>query len=260
MIFGIIEAVGKAYNALEEFSTVARDNTQSNKIYLDGNTIFIQEKLFNFCLKKIMPSDIYAQISSIKITDKDIRIIHRELGLLIAVPQTIEFGKDYSQLHYNLTYQHKIDSRNTGLLLAFTGALVGAICVSLTAGLFGFSIIGASAGFATGKYLSTKEFIGTNKTYYFASISDLVKVENLSETAFVQSFIDTPLDLSCDEKYILLELPDQTRIYLDLINTKIQDFIGQSFAEGSDFFSPAEMLGYTMSQRTKDIDDKSFDK
>ena len=69
----------------EEFSTVARDNTQSNKIYLDGNTIFIQEKLFNFCLKKIMPSDIYAQISSIKITDKDIRIIHRELGLLIAV-------------------------------------------------------------------------------------------------------------------------------------------------------------------------------
>ena len=87
-----------------------------------------------------------------------------------------------------------------------------------------------------------------------------MKVENLSETAFVQSFIDTPLDLSCNEKYILLELPDQTRIYLDLINTKIQDFIRQSFAEGSDFFSPAEMLGYTMSQRTKDIDDKSFDK
>lgn len=191
--------------------------------------LFLHQTLLKHYMKSSMPIEMFSQIRDICIEKNHIRVVHATLGVLIFTPQTIKFSNDSTVLNYDLTVQDKVEKRNRSLLASFSMALVGAVVVTASSGLLGYSIIGASLAYGAKISLETTEYVGINKNYYLAPIKNVLPSSQLSQSPLVAVLIDKPILLTCSTPHLIVELPETLKPYLSLIETNAIDFIKRDF-------------------------------
>jgi len=221
-------------------------NIKSKALYLDDNKVFIQENLTYYALSKILPKEQFEQIKSLTVKDGVIYIVHSLLGLIKIIPHSIEFKDEYTLFNYTMTIEEHVEQRNRKLLLGFCTVLVGGICLTLTSGLLGVGILAAGATYMAKAQLSHSEYIGVNKKYYMPSLLNIISDQSLTEVKFIQSFFNNPLAISCNSKYVVLNLSNVANNELMFIKEKIEEFLKLSFSENSNFLSIGEKIGYSI--------------
>ncbi len=191
--------------------------------------LFLHQTLLKHYMKSSMPIEMFSQIRDICIEKNHIRVVHATLGVLIFTPKTIEFSNDSTVLNYDLTVQDKVEKRNRSLLASFSMALVGAVVVTASSGLLGYSIIGAALAYGAKTSLETTEYIGINKNYYLAPLKNLLPSEQLNQSPLIAALIDKPIPLACDAPHLIVQLPEAIQPYVGLIKRNTIEFIKRDF-------------------------------
>lgn len=191
--------------------------------------LFLHQTLLKHYMKSSMPIEMFSQIRDICIEKNHIRVVHATLGVLIFTPKTIKLSNDSTVLNYDLTVQDKVEKRNRSLLASFSMALVGAVVVTASSGLLGYSIIGASLAYGAKTSLETTEYVGINKNYYLAPIKNVLPISQLNQSPLIAALMDKPISLACDTPYLIVELPEAIQPYLGLIERNAIDFVKRDF-------------------------------
>lgn len=198
-------------------------------ISVKEGSLFLHQTLLKHYIKSSMPTEMFSQISDICIEKNHIRVLHATLGVLIFTPKTIKFSNDSTVLNYDLTVQDKVDKRNRSLLASFSMALVGAVVVTASSGLLGYSIIGAALAYGAKTSLETTEYVGINKNYYLAPMKNVLPSSQLNQSPLLAALMDKPIPLACDISHLIVELPEAIQPYLGLVERNAIDFIKRDF-------------------------------
>jgi hypothetical protein len=241
-----VKSIEKIIEILPKDIMDENGNIKSKSLYLEDNNVFIQENLTHYALSKILPKEQFEQIKSLTVKDNVIYIVHSLLGLIKITPHSLEFKDEYTLFDYTMIIEQHVEQRNRKLLLGFCAVLVGGICLTLTSGLLGVGILAAGATYMAKAQLSHSEYIGVNKKYYMPSLLTIISDQSLTEVEFIKSFFNNPLSVSCNSKYIVLNLSNVANNDLMFIKEKIEEFLKLSFSENSSFLPIGEKFGYTI--------------
>lgn len=209
----------------EAVSSYKQEQKTIRLISVKEGRLFLHQTLLKHYMKSSMPTEMFSQISDICIEKNHIRVVHTTLGVLIFTPKTIKFSSVSTVLNYDLTVQDKVEKRNRSLLASFSMALVGAVVVTASSGLLGYSIIGAALAYGAKTSLETTEYVGINKNYYLAPLKNVLPSSQLNQSPLVAALIDKPIPLTCSTPHLIAELSETLQPYLSLIETNAIDFI-----------------------------------
>ena len=213
----------------EAVSSYKQEQKTIRLISVKEGRLFLHQTLLKHYMKSSMPTEMFSQISDICIEKNHIRVVHTILGVLIFTPKTIKFSSDSTVLNYDLTVQDKVEKRNRSLLASFSMALVGAVVVTASSGLLGYSIIGAALAYGAKTSLETTEYVGINKNYYLAPLKNVLPSEQLNQSPLIAVLMDKPILLACDAPHLIVEIPEAIQPYLALIERNAIEFIKRDF-------------------------------
>lgn len=194
-------------------------------ISVTSGSLHLHQTLLKYYMKSSMPTEMFSQISDICIEKNHIRIVHNTLGVFIFTPKTIKFSHDSTVLNYDLTVQEKVEKRNRSLLASFSMALVGAVVVTASSGLLGYSIIGTALAYGAKNALETNEYIGSNRNYYLSPIKNALPNSQLNQSSLIAALMNKPIPLTCYTNHLIIELPETILPFLGLIERRALDLI-----------------------------------
>lgn len=198
-------------------------------ISVTEGSLFLHQTLLKHYMKTSMPKEMFSQISDISIEENYIRVVHNTLGILIMKPKTIKFSNNSTVLNYDLTVQDKVEKRNRSLLASFSMAIIGALVVTASSGILGYSIIGTALAYGTKASLDTTDYVGANKNYYLAPIKNVLPSSQLNKSPLIAALMNKPILLACNKPHLIVKLPKTVQPYLGLIEKNAIDFIERDF-------------------------------
>lgn len=213
----------------EAVSSYKQEQKTIRLISVKEGRLFLHQTLLKHYMKSSMPTEMFSQVRDMCIEKNHIRVVHATLGVLIFTPNTIKFSNDSTVLNYDLTVQDKVEKRNRSLLASFSMALVGAVVVTASSGLLGYSIIGAALAYGAKTSLETTEYVGINKNYYLAPLKNVLPSEQLNQSPLIAVLMDKPILLACDAPHLIVEIPEAIQPYLALIERNAIEFIKRDF-------------------------------
>lgn len=197
-------------------------------IYLANNSVYMNENITKYALSKVLPQHLYNEITSFKIKDDQIYVIHSTLGLLKIKPHSLEFQDDMTLFKYDLTHENAVQNYNKKLLIGFCTMLLGGVCLGLSAGIFGAGILTLGTTYAIKAHIESKDLIGVEKIYYLPSVLNILSSQARNNRELFNSFFYNPLKISCENSYLKSDF--------SAINSEQQSFIGNQILSFSKYY------------------------